>query len=168
MPVQHYTEEDNPWVCAVLAHHWLPTVVSFSQPMSYITNFFIVFTTACHWAWLSFNRIKTTPSRPASLRLSKSIPHLILSITKSSFHSGFITKLTRNLSRLSYLLDTLTRKKNPSAATKWTLLFSPYTSPYNDSAGCSCILYFKSPVVKLPGIFQFLHKHIQKKFPHYH
>lgn len=43
--------------------------------------------------------------------------------------------------------------------------FSPYTSPYNDSAGCSCILYFKSLVVKLRGIFQFLHRHIQKQFP---
>jgi len=134
-----------------------PTSASWSQPMRYITNFFIVFTTACHRAWLSFNRIKTTPSRPLSLRLSNSISHLIPSIPNCSLHSGFITKFTRNLPRLAYHLDILTRKKILQLLRIEPCSFSPYTNPYNDSAGCSCILCFKSLVVKLRGVFQFLH-----------
>jgi len=106
--------------------------------------------------------------KPCLAKISKSISHLILSIPNCSFHSGFITKFTRNPPRLAYLLDILTRKKFLRLLQIETCSFSPYTSPYNDSAGCSCILYSKLLAVKLVEFSSFFIRIYKNNFPHYH
>lgn len=159
MPVQHYTEEEDPWVCVVLAHQCLTVTTNA------LHNEFLYRIHNSLPPGLTLIQPNKDHTLTPSLAKTNSTSHLILSNPNCSFHSGFVTKFTRNLPRLAYHMYILTRKKILQLLWIEPCSFSPYTSPYNDSAGCSCVLYFKSLVVKLRGIFQFPHTQIKKQFP---